>query len=486
VKSAIVIGSGIAGLAIALRLRKKGFEVSVFEAGDKPGGKLGQILEKEYRWDTGPSLFTMPHLVDELFELIGENPTDFFNYEKKETVCNYFWEDGTFFSANHELTRFINDACSVFNVEKKHLEKYLENSAFKYHLTAPLFIEKSLHKASTFLNKDALKAIKNIIHLDLFKTLDQVNNSYFKDPRLVQLFNRFATYNGSSPYSSPGILSMIPTLEMQYGTYFPKGGMRVIVDSLYDLANRNGIRFHFNEKVTEITVENSIATGILTEKNTYKANTVVSNMDIYLTYRYLLKDFAAPEKILNQERSSSALIFYWGIKKEFKELDLHNIFFSKDYQSEFKALFETKTISEDPTIYVNISSKNQKQDAPKDSENWFVMVNAPSNIGQDWKQFVSKTKALVIAKLNRILNVSLENLIEVERTLDPIMIEENTGSYQGSLYGTSSNSKSAAFMRHPNFSHKIKNLYFCGGSVHPGGGIPLCLQSAKITANLID
>ena len=483
--SALIIGSGIAGIATALRLRKKGFQVDVFEAADKPGGKIGQIKEKGYRWDSGPSLFTMPHFVDELFELFGENPRDHFNYEKKTTVCNYFWEDGTFFSADGELDLFIKNASEQFDVSEETLEKYFQNSALKYRLTAPLFIENSLHKRSTFKNRNALAALKKFNRLDLFKSLNQVNRSYFKDPKLVQLFNRFATYNGSSPYACPGILSMIPTLEMQFGTYFPKGGMRSIVESLYELALRKGVKFHFNEKVLKIEVKNGLAKGIKTEKGTYQADAVISNMDIYPTYRNLLKNQAAPEKTLNQERSSSALIFYWGVKKTFPTLDLHNIFFSEDYQAEFKALFKSKTLPEDPTIYLNISAKNQASDAPENAENWFVMVNAPANIGQDWEEITRRAKAKIMAKLNSILGVSLENLIEVESVFDPVMIENTSGSYQGSLYGTSSNTKMAAFMRHANFSKKIKKLYFCGGSVHPGGGIPLCLQSAKITADLI-
>ena len=140
---------------------------------------------------------------------------------------------------------------------------------------------------------------------------------------------------------------------------------------------------------------------------------------------------------------------------------------------------------DDPTIYINISSKKQKNDAPKNCENWFVMVNTPPNKSQDWEKVISRTKKNIIKKLNRMLGVSIEHYIVCEHVLDPRTIETITGSYQGSLYGTASNNRKSAFFRHPNFSNRIKGLYFCGGSVHPGGGIPLALSSAKIVDQLI-
>jgi phytoene dehydrogenase-like protein len=193
----------------------------------------------------------------------------------------------------------------------------------------------------------------------------------------------------------------------------------------------------------------------------------------------------APERSLKQERSSSALIFYWGIKKEFPELDLHNIFFASDYKKEFDVLFEGKDVADDVTVYIHISSKDEKADAPVGCENWFVMVNVPGNKGQDWDALIPQIRSRVILKLNRLLNTDVESLIEAEQVLDPRGIEARTQSYQGSLYGAASNNRFAAFLRHPNFSSRIKNLYFCGGSVHPGGGIPLCVMSGKIASEII-
>jgi len=484
-KKTAVVGSGIAGIASALRLRAKGYNVDVFEQNSYSGGKLHSFQKGNYRFDYGPSLFTMPHLVDELFSLFQVDATSYFQYTKKESICNYFWEDGLRFQVKADKNIFIKEASRVFDESEKNLSDYLQSTENKYELTSKLFLENSLHKFGTYLSKDTLKAIFNIGKLHLDSSLNEVNERYFTNSKLVQLFNRFATYNGSSPYKTPGIMSMIPHLEMHYGTFIPKHGMHDISQSLTQLAKDVGIKFHFNHKVDEIVYDQNQITGLKINQEHKDFDVVVCNMDVYSAYNSLLHKATAPKKTLAQERSSSALIFYWGINKNFKELDLHNILFTEDYQKEFDHLFNKKYFTEDPTVYINITSKEVKGDAPDNCENWFVMVNAPTNCGQDWSKQTTYIREKIIKKINTCLGTKIENHIELEHVETPETIEAATASYQGSLYGTSSNNKFAAFLRHPNFSSKIKNLYFCGGSVHPGGGIPLCLLSAKIVSDLV-
>ena len=485
-KQIAIIGSGIAGLASAIRLSVQGHKVAVFEANSYPGGKLTAFQEKGYRFDMGPSLFTMPQLVEELFELANKPIFKYFSYKKKETICNYFYEDGTLFSAPADKNEFVVKASETFDVSQNALLSYMNRSKQKYDLTSALFLEKSLHKKSTYLSLDTLQALVRIGVLDLNKSLSTLNENTFSDPRLVQFYNRFATYNGSSPYKTPGIMSMIPHLEQHYGTYFPKGGMHQITLSLFALAKDLGVAFSFNSPVQEILTKGKEVTGLLVNNQNVNAEIVVSNADIVPTYRRLLPKHKAPEKTLNQPRSSSALIFYWGIKKEFPELDLHNIFFSKDYKKEFDCIFKEQSIYDDPTVYLNISSKDEASDSPDGCENWFTMINVPNNTGQNWDALISDARKNILKKLSRLLNQDIFELIDHESVLDPRAIESRTQSYQGALYGASSNNKFAAFLRHPNFKNSIQNLYFCGGSVHPGGGIPLCLLSGKIVAELIE
>jgi phytoene dehydrogenase-like protein len=197
-----------------------------------------------------------------------------------------------------------------------------------------------------------------------------------------------------------------------------------------------------------------------------------------------LPETLRPGKLLNQPKSSSGVIFYWGVNRVFEELGVHNIFFTKDYQAEFDSIFKQATLFEDPTVYVHISSKVAPEDAPAGGENWFVLINAPADSGQDWDALVQRCRQQVIDKINRTLGINLEDYLVAEDYLDPRRIESRTSSAGGALYGNASNNKFAAFLRHPNYRSAIKNMYWIGGSVHPGGGIPLCLSSAKIAAKL--
>lgn len=480
----IVIGAGIAGIAAAIRQAVKGHEVAVYEANAYPGGKLSAFRSGGFRFDAGPSLFTMPHYVDELFTLAGKNPKEAFSYEKLETVCRYFYEDGTRINAWANRDKLAEEIALKTKDPASAVHQFLDYSARIYAITHAIFLEKSLHRLRSFLNWETLKAVFRFPKIDPFRSMNAANTNFFKDDKTIRFFNRYATYNGSSPYKAPATLNVIPHLEQHFGAYFPKGGMVAITQSLVTLAENLGVKFNYNARVEEILVEDKKVKGIRLNGENIPADRVISNMDIWFTYCQLLKNEVAPKRILSQERSSSALIFYWGIQAEFPELDLHNIFFSEDYKKEFAAIWEQQAVDDDPTIYINISAKYQTEDAPKGAENWFVMINVPANTGQNWDKLIAEARKNIIQKLSRMLNRDIAPLIVSEEILDPRSIEHKTASYQGSLYGTSSNNQFAAFLRHANFSSKIKELYFVGGSVHPGGGIPLALLSAKIVDDL--
>lgn len=483
--SAIVIGSGVAGLAAAIRLQLKGYATTVFEANSYPGGKLSQFTREGFVFDAGPSLFTMPHLVDELFELAGRSPRDYFRYKRLDHLCHYFFADGTRLLASADPHQFATDAAAATGVERGRVLQHLAKSRYIYNTTADLFLHKSLHKVGSYLSWNTFTSFLKLPFLHVFSSMNAVNQQSLNNDKMAQLFNRFATYNGSDPYQAPGILNIIPHLEHHLGAYYPQGGMYRITESLYQLAVDLGVTFRFDTPVTRIGVRHKKVQEVEAGGQSYTADVVACNMDVVLAYRQLMPDQPQPEKILRQERSSSALIFYWGVAAQFPQLQLHNIFFSENYQQEFEAIFRQGTVSADPTVYVNITSKEDPAHAPAGMENWFVMVNVPSDAGQDWDQLIEQTRTAVLNKLSARLQVDLASLIRTEDVLDPRTIASRTRSYQGALYGTSSNNRMAAFFRHPNFSASIKGLYFCGGSVHPGGGIPLALSSAKIVDHLI-
>lgn len=475
-----IIGSGIGGIASAIRLADKGCQVHVFEKNKEPGGKIASFKTNGFRFDMGPSLFTMPHYVDELFRIAGKDPAEHFKYDKLPLSCRYFFEDGTIISAWSDPERFAEEIESQTGVKANIVQKYLLENASRFNLIRDIFLFRSLHRFRNYLSRGYLKAYPHLLRLDAFMTMHGRNAQRFRNDRVVQLFDRYATYVGSDPYRAPATLNMISHLEHNIGAFFPENGMVHIIQSLKDLAEEMGVVFHFDAVVERVLYDKRIK-GLQVNGERTGFDHVVSNSDVNYSNSRLL-GIRLPKPGAGR-MSSSALIFFWGINRTFQELDLHNILFSSDYRNEFEHIFDLSDMCDDPTIYIFISSKQIRGDAPDGCENWFVMVNVPTFNGSDWKEKIQQARSAVIRKINRHLNVHIEQHILFEEILDPQGIEKRTFSFKGALYGINSNSRFAAFNRHPNFMRKIRGLYFVGGSVHPGGGIPLCLASAKIVSN---
>jgi len=478
-----IIGAGIGGLALSIRLANQGFKVTIFEKNSYPGGKLSELNIDGFRFDKGPSLFTMPSLIDELTNLQRSSLP--FEYQKLNVITNYFYSDGTQLKASANIHDFAEEVHLKLNEKKETVLKHIKRNAFYFKTTEDLFLKQSLHQLKNFINFKTLKGILFSPFLGLFSTMHEKNSRTFSNPKTVQLFNRYATYNGSNPYKAPALMNMISHLEFNLGAYLPKKGMNQITTHLVKLAEEADVEIKYNAAVETLEVgSNNQITSIKSNGVNYNFDIVASDVDLHVLYKYLLPKSFTPQKLIQQEKSSSAYVFYWGINKEFEALGLHNILFSDDYKKEFDHLFSKQFPTDDPTVYINITSKYCKDDAPEGCENWFVMVNVPHNKNESIN-YEADIRKNVVEKINAILKTDIEKYIISESTLTPVDIENQTSSYGGSLYGNSSNNKFAAFLRHANFSSSIKNLYLVGGSVHPGGGIPLCLFSAKIVSQLI-
>lgn len=482
---AIVIGSGIGGIATAIRLRSKGYKVKVFEKNSYPGGKLTEIRKNNFRFDAGPSLFTQPENVDELFQICGKNPRDYFNYTELDTVGRYFYEDGTTFCVTSDVIETAKNISEKTNDDEKSIIGFLKKSAFLYNSTSDLFLNRPLNKIKSYFHFDVLKGAVKAPWFDLNQSMNTRNKKWFNDPKTIQFFNRYATYNGSNPYQASAILNIIPHLEFNQGAYLPLGGMHDITASLFRLAKDIGVDFHFSSEVEEVLVQRGQVSGVTVKDQTYLSDVIVSNVDVEFFYKNILKNEKLLSKLEKGEKSSSGFVFYWGMEGVKAKLELHNIFFSKDYKSEFKSIFGERKVYNDPTIYINITSKLNESDAPIGCENWFVMINVPSSTELEWGEIKEQVKENILSKLERVLGEDLRTKIVTEEVLSPEGISIKTNAVAGAIYGQSSNDKMSAFKRHQNSIREYKNLYFVGGTVHPGGGIPLALSSAKIVSEQV-
>jgi len=481
---AIVLGAGVAGLAASIRLSALGYKVLLLEKNAFCGGKLSEIRLGDFRFDAGPSLFTMPHLVEELYWISGKKSNEF-SYQKLDEVCRYFFPEGTRFTMPAGEEDRVKVLQQSLGEDPEKLRRYMEISRFRYESIGRLFLERCLRKPGTFFNSLAFRAYRNLGKLGLFSSLNAWNEKMFRNPLTRQLFNRYATYNGSDPYQTPAVMAMIPHLEFGIGAFFPGGGMVRITESLEQLAREQGVEIRTHAAADRLEAVGSRVSGVHCGPEFFPCDIMVSALDVSLTYTLLPGKKAAASRYARLPKSTSAIIWYWGIKRQTPETGLHNLFFSSDYPAEFKALFQEKTMPTDPSIYLNISSKENPADAPEGKENWFVMVNAPANENQDWDVLVAQTRTRVLERLSRELGFPVEEHLENETWLDPRSLETRTGGVGGALYGNNSNHPFAAFLRHANYSSEYQNLFFCGGTVHPGGGIPLALQSARLAVEYV-
>lgn len=478
-----ILGAGFGGMSAAIRLAHKENDVEIFEKNKFAGGKAHSKNFGGFRFDAGPSLITMPFVIRELFESAGENIDDYIKIKELDITCKYFFPDGTIINAYRNKDEFADEIERKTKDNKYNFYRFLNYSRNIYELTSDIFLFGNIHSIKTYLKKSSMKSFFQIGKIDVFKTMEKAIRSFFKDEKIVQLFSRYATYNGSNPFMAPATLNIIAYVENELGGHYIDGGMIKLTEALKKLSMKKGVKFNFDSKIEKLITKNYQVKEIKTDYTSYEYNTVISNIDSINTNINLLEEKTST--VNTHLLSSSAVIFYWGIKGIHDELDTHNIIFAENYRNEFHCIFNEGIFSDDITIYIYISSKFNKADAKENCENWFVMVNAPVNTGQDWQSEIDKLRKKIINILNRRLNLNLENLIICEEIISPLDLETMTGSYKGSIYGFSSNTKNAAFLRQRNKSKKFKGLYYCGGSSHPGGGIPLVLLSGKLTSNLI-
>lgn len=479
------MGSGIAGLAAAIRLAHQGFEVTVFETNATAGGKMSELNVNGYRFDKGPTVLTKPEYVEELFTICGRSIAGKWSYQPVEPIFHYFFDDGTVIRSSKDQQSFAAEVGAKTKASASSVISFLKQSATKHELTDEVFLQRSLHKFRNYLNWSTLRGILNFGKVDVFRSMNSANAKHFADQKVVDIFNRYASYNGSNPYLAPATLNVIAHYEITLGTYFSEGGIHQIIQVLQDLAEELGVEFRFNTPVLELMTESKKISCIRTAQGIEKFELFVSNADVYNTYRHLLPKMPAPKRFIEQPRSSSVIVFYWGMDRTFSQLGVHNMFLTNDSKKEYEHLFNKGTPYEDPTVHLTISSKMNAKDAPTGHENWSALISVPHDTGQDWDALVSVSRQRIVRKLNTILKTDIEAHIVFEDVLDPRKVSSETGAAFGAVFGNSSNSMFSAFLRHPNFSNQFENLFFCGGTAHPGPGIPLCLLSAKIASDLI-
>lgn len=475
----IVVGGGLGGLATAIRLAAQGRRVTLLEKNERVGGKLNLVEAAGYTFDTGPSLLTMPWILDELFAAAGRRFADYLTLEQIEPTCRYRWPDGTSFDAWQRLPQLVQEVARLSPADVPALFRFLAHTARIYDAVADSFLLRPFDGLGELLTP---KLALNGLRIDALRSVDAAVRSFFRSPHLRQIFNRYATYNGSSPYLSPATFNVIAYIEFAEGGWYVRGGMYALATALLRLANELGVEVRTCAPVAEVLVESGRVRGVRLENGEQiRASQVVLNADPRYAYQALLRgQEATAARLQRLEPSCSGFVLFLGVKRRYEHLAHHNIFFGADYPAEFEAIFRKGVPAADPTVYVAATCVTDPEHAPPGHMNLFVLVNAPA-LGPRvrWEREAAPYRDLVVAKLERMGLDGLREAIEYEQCWTPDELAERYNAAGGAIYGLASNNPFSAFVRPPLRARGLRGLYFVGGGTHPGGGIPLVLLSGR-------
>ncbi len=457
----------------------------------------------------------MPSVLKDLFSAAGRRLEDYLDLIPLDLTCRYFYRDGLTLNAWRDHTRLAQEFAHLNPHDGEALLRFISHAhtiyqaaadPFLYHaLGSPLqilatFIRYVLygHRSESIVPQDSSSTLLTRLQAVLAAlspaTLDQLVTRTFQDEHLRQLFDRYATYNGSSPYQVGSVYSIIPYVELADGGWYPRGGIYALAEALEKLALELGVTITTSSNVQRILVERGEARGIvLANGRVVRASAVIANSDVVTTHRELLSPTVRKPRQLRRltalEPSSSGFVLLLGVKGRYSQLAHHNIFFSDNYKAEFADLFEQHIPLRNPTIYICATSRSDETQAPAGHENLFILVNAPYLTSKsNWQRDAPSYRDHILDLLASYPQTHLANLREqivCEAILTPEDFQQRYGANAGSIYGLSSNARLAPFTRPGNRSQTIRNLYFVGGSTHPGGGVPLVMLSGKIVSELL-
>ena len=482
----VVIGAGLGGLASAARLAAAGHDVEVHEAADMVGGKLGVVERDGFTFDTGPSLLTMPGLLDDLFAATG-GPADL-PVTPVDPAGDLRFADGTHLLLPHDPARVpaaIDAALGAgagaawlrLHDRSRHLWSLVGRDVLRRPLTTSALLRMSARPRD-------LRAVAP------WRTVRGLGRRLLPDPRLRTWLERYATYSGSDPRRTPAVLSVSAFVEQEFGAWWVPGGLRRIVDALLARCHELGVAVHLGSPVEAVLVEDGRVAGVRVAGRTRAADVVVSNADAAVLHERLLPRGAAPRarrRLRRTAPSSAGFVLLLGLSGR-EPGAAHRVYFPADYTAEFDAVFGRRPRPvEDPTVYVHAPDDPALR-PDDDSEGWFVLVNAPVHDpahGVDWDApGLRETYAEHVLDVLAARGTDVRPRLRFAEIRTPADLERSAGAPGGAIYGTASHGPRAA-LRRPANAGPVPGLYLVGGSAHPGGGIPLVLMSAEIVADLI-
>lgn len=482
-KRVIIIGSGIGGLGTAALLAKDGYEVTVLERGNRPGGRANILEDQGFRFDTGPSLYMMTGVFEHFFALLGERVSDHLDLIRLSPSVRVVF-GGT--GKTVDMTANLDEDANLFEEFEPgagaKLKKYVKISEDNYKIATKYFLYKNFDSILDFFHLDIiLPGMK----LKIFERMQTYVSRYFKSDEIQKLMQYSLVFLGCSPMNAPAMYNLMSHLDFTEGIFYPKGGMYEIVKALVRIAEKNGANIRTACEVKKILVsESGEVKGVLLENGEeLLADIVISNADIHHTEHDLLPEQYREHSEKYWEKrvlAPSALILQLGVKGRTPTLAHHNMRFAKNWMEHFADIFEHPEWPKDPSLYICAPSISDRGMAPEDGESLYVLVPIAPGLEYD-KAFIKKYGDDVIRSIAKEFNIpDLAERIVVRHEFSVKDFAERYKSYKGTALGLAHTLTQTALFRPSNVSKKVKNLYFVGGNTVPGIGVPICLISAEL------
>ena len=483
-KSVIVIGSGFAGLSAASFMAKAGWDVTVIEKNDTPGGRARQLKEAGFTFDMGPSFYWMPDIFERYFAQFGKKVTDYYSLTRLDPSYRVYWENGfTDIPADLNELKKLFDSLELGSAAK--LEKYLEEAAYKYKVGMNKLVYKPGRSIFEFLDWETMSGV---FRLQVFTSIKKHITRYFQHTQLQQLMEFPVLFLGALPQDTPALYSLMNYADIKGGTWYPQGGMYAVVQGMYKLALELGVKFHFGEKAQCILVKGTKAKTLMTDKDIYETHAIISGADYHFTETKLL-----PEECQSYSKAywnkkvmaPSCLLYYVGLNKKLKQPVHHSLFFDVPFEKHGKEVYKDPKWPSAPLFYVSASSVSDQEAAPAGCENLVFLVPVAAGLQGDSEELREKYFQMIAKRMEKHLGETFLDSVIFKKTYSVSDFVHDYNSFRGNAYGLANTLRQTAIFRPSCRSKKVKNLFYTGQLTVPGPGIPPSLISGEVVAKQV-